>query len=66
MQVRMIRSMTGPEGTECRKNESVEVDADTAQRWIDGGVAEALPVPDAPVETPAPKSRKSTAAPSGE
>lgn len=65
MQVRMIRSMTGPDGTECKKNDTCEIDEETAQRWIDGGVAEVILPAVAELE-PAPKSRKSTAAPSGE
>lgn len=68
MQVRMIRSMTGPEGTECSKNGLYEIDAETAQRWIDGGVAETVSpaVVAADAEESPRKSRRSTATPAGE
>lgn len=69
MQLRMTHAMTGPDGGLCRVGELVEVDAETAQRWLDGGVAQLVPEPTPepePAPAPAPKSRKSTAAPSGE
>jgi hypothetical protein len=64
-QIRMIRPMHHPEGGYYLKGSVYEVEADTAQRWIDGGVAALEPVAEPAEETVPKKTRKSTATSEG-